>query len=158
MAVLDKRTESLDTHTPVDVIYLDLKKAFDSVPHHCLLLKLESYGIESGVLTCIKDFLVGRRQTVCESGTYSDWSAVTSGVPPCSILGPMLFPVSINDLTDIVAVYAKCIQMTQKSLPKLSNRTWAVWLTGQTAGNCDSMQTNVRYSAWHKIIQNMYIT
>ena len=152
------KNQHVDMNENATLVYSDFSKAFDSVPHHRLLFKLESCGIESCVSTWTKDFLVGRRQTVCESGTYSDWSAVTSGVPACSILGPMLFLVSISDLTDVVAVYAKCIQMTQKSLPKLSNRTWVVWLTGQTAGNCDSMQTNVRYSAWHKIIQNMYIT
>ena len=67
LAVLGKWT-SLDMHTAVDAIYLDFAKAFDSVPHHRLLFKLESLGIESCVLTWIKDFLVGRRQRVCIVG------------------------------------------------------------------------------------------
>ena len=60
--VLDSWTKALDDKNPVDAIYLDFAKAFDSVPHQRLLIKLKSYAIEENVLAWIEDFLVGRSQ------------------------------------------------------------------------------------------------
>ena len=58
-------TTSLDQNIPVDILYLDFQKAFDSVPHYHLFVKLEAYGIRTGkLLHWIKFFLVNRRQKV----------------------------------------------------------------------------------------------
>ena len=62
--VLDKWTKLLDTGTPIDVVYTDFQKAFDSVPHRRLMSKLEAYGVHGHLLSWIKSFLMGRKQRV----------------------------------------------------------------------------------------------
>ena len=76
LEVLDKWTDILDNYGALDVIYLDLAKAFDSVPHKHLLLKLQSYGINGRYLNWISSFLLGRSQRVMVAGTGSEWAPV----------------------------------------------------------------------------------
>ena len=64
-----------------DVIYLDLQKAFDKVPHTRLLSKLKSYGITGKLLQWIENFLSNRWQSVRLRGSQLDWINISSGVP-----------------------------------------------------------------------------
>jgi hypothetical protein len=76
LQVIVKWTEILDIGGAVDSIYLDFVKAFDTVPHHRLLLKLESYGVGGRMLEWIQNFLLGRKQRVMIGGTGSEWAEV----------------------------------------------------------------------------------
>jgi len=102
LIILERWTELLDGGDPVDVIYLDLRKALDTVPDRRLIKKLEAYGIKGIFLTWIENFLSGRRQRVVMNDKLSTLAGILSSIPQGSELGPILFIIFINDLIDDV--------------------------------------------------------
>ena len=91
LVVMEQWRRTVDNRGSVDVIYLDFRKAFDSVPHRRLLSKLQACGVEGCLLHWIQAFLSHRRQRVAVEGEYSEWTDVTSGIPQGSVLGHILF-------------------------------------------------------------------
>ena len=121
LKVLDDWTKAIDNGLPVDTLYLDLQKAFDSVPHQRLILKLERLGITGNLLRWIKNFLSERKQRVVLNGISSDWTDVISGVPQGSVLGPILFILYVNDLPDKVKSYCKIFADDTKLYKEINN-------------------------------------
>ena len=100
--VLDYIGSQLDNGDQVDVIYLDMSKAFDKASHRKLLRKLRDYGFSGKLLAWLESYLHDRMQRVTALGVNSQALPVTTGVPQGSILGPMLFLLYANSLPGAV--------------------------------------------------------
>ena len=81
-----------------------MSKAFDCIPHDILIAKLAAYGLSEEALMYIISYLSNRKQCVRINDTYSEFEDIIMGVSQGSILGPLLFNLSINDLLFFILI------------------------------------------------------
>ena len=96
--LFDEIYKNKSKHFRPGVIFLDIKKAFDTVDHEILLKKLAYYGLGGTVLLWFKNFLSDRYMCTRLNGSVSSFLNIYCGVPQGSILGPILFSIYINDI------------------------------------------------------------
>ena len=79
-------------------ILLNLSKAYDCLKDDLLLPKIQPYGFSKESIRLLLSYLTNRTQRIKISSTFSDWTNIVKGIPQTSILGPLLFNISINYL------------------------------------------------------------
>ena len=106
--------------------------------HEGLLFKLESHGIWGELLNLFKDYLHERQQRVVLNGQSSYWEVIKSGVPQGSVLGPVLFLIYINDLSDALSLTSK-IFVDDTSLFSFVHDKYV---------SCDELNSDLKKNKW----------
>ena len=129
ITLVDKITKSQDIADIVITLLIDLKKAFDTIDHRILLRKLYSCGIRGSMLKLMESYLTDGLQYVVFDGKVSRSRGIKCGVPQGSILGPLLFIISVNDICNVSPMLFKilydddtCVLISGNHLSNLIDR------------------------------------
>ena len=120
LTITDHILKSFDSSKYTIGLFLDFKKAFDSVNHRILMRKLYHYGIRGVAYNWVLSFLSNRKQHVYLNKVTSENSQVTHSVPQGSILAPLLFNIYINDIVNCTK-YLKSVLYADDSCFYTSN-------------------------------------
>ena len=102
LSLADTIRRNMDQGMLTGAVFIDFRKAYDSVNHDLLLQKLSYMGVLDKELAWFKDYLHDRTQVLDFQGVSSDPEPISIGVPQGSILGPLLFILHVNDLPNVM--------------------------------------------------------
>ena len=123
LAITSEIHKSFERKSEMRAVFLDISKAFDKVWHPGLLFKLKQNGIGGNLLEVINNYLSNRKQRVVLNGIESSWEPIQSGVPQGSVLGPLLFLIYINDLTNNISANMKLFADDSSLFIEVNNDT-----------------------------------
>lgn len=125
----DQILHGMDDGLITGVAFLDLTKAFDTVNHSILLRKISNIGVDGTARDWFDSFLSNRSQVTCCNNKQSDPASISIGVAQGSILGPLLFIIYMNDLSDVlefcnVSLYADdtVLYFASKSISEIESK------------------------------------
>ena len=100
--ICDTLYQSLELRNITSLLTVDQSAAFDTLSHDIMIQKMELYGLGQGAIEWLKDYLRLRSQYVKIGTAVSRWRNVEHGVPQGSVLGPLLYSIYVNELTETV--------------------------------------------------------
>ena len=101
MNIVEDITSAIDKKLYTIGVFIDLKKAFDTIDHSLLLKKLRTYGMRGVVLDWLTSYLTNRQQYTQFANNTSGNLEIKCGIPQGSVLGPKLFILFLNDICDV---------------------------------------------------------
>ena len=122
------------------LVFIDLKKAFDTVNHDILCEKLQLYGVQPREMSWFRSYLSNRKQFCRVNGVSSDIEDIEVGVPQGSCLGPLLFLIYINDLPH--AVQGSTVSMYADDT-SLCNQAFSMTQLNEAINNDDEDKTTI---------------
>ena len=133
--LIDDIACNLYNDTGTDIIYFDFAKAFDTVNHDLLLNKFKNkFNIDGRMLKFLTNYLKNRTQRVGMENELSEPQNVLSGVPQGSILGPLLFALFINNISDGISdVTSMCLFADDTK----------IWRSMQGEADCTVLQNDI---------------
>jgi len=135
----DQWMHDMDDGKLTGVLFLDIKKAFDSINHEILLQKMKHYyGIKDIQLEWFQSYLTNRKQQCLVNNCLSSSKTIVCGIPQGSILGPLLFLLYINDLPDCLKSTTPCMYADDTQFSSASHDI------DELITNLNSDLTNVR--------------
>ena len=148
----DKISQGFDNGLHSGMILIDLQKAFDTINHEILFQKMEILGFSRQVIYWYRSYLVNRKFKVKIDKFYSEKGISNCGVPQGSILGPLLFLIYVNDMSQAVKcdlfLYAddSCLLFQDKVVKNIQNI-----LSENFSNLCDWFVDNkIKYSLWRR--------